>query len=117
VKQIFYVPQRGEVIRVPLSVRHARRPAGSRLFLVLSPQAYNSRVGLALLCPVTAHIKGYPFEALIPKGLPVNGAVLADQAESCDWRARRAEPVCGLPQAVVDEVIGKLQTLLSTRCP
>jgi len=112
VKQIFYAPQRGDVVRVPSFASPGRRPSDVRLFLVLSPQAYNSRVGLALLCPITAHIKGYPFEVPIPEGLPVTGAVLADQAESFDWRARRAEPVCGLPQAVVDEVLGKVKTLL-----
>jgi len=112
VKQIFYVPQRGDVVRVPSSAPPGRRPSDVRLFLVLSPQAYNSRVGLALLCPVTAHIKGYPFEVPLPKGLPVDGAVLADQAESVDWRSRRAELVCALPQAVVDEVLGKAKTLL-----
>jgi len=112
VKQIFYVPQRGDVVRVPSSAPPGRRPSDVRLFLVLSPQAYNSRVGLALLCPVTAHIKGYPFEVPIPKGLPVDGAVLADQAESFDWRSRRAEPICVLPTRAVEEVMGKLRALL-----
>jgi len=113
-KRIFYVPERGDIVRVALSsfVRPGRKAPGPRFFVVLSPQAYNARVGLALLCPITAHLKGYPFEVLIPEGLPVNGAVLADQAESFDWRSRRAEPVCALPQAVVDEVLGKLRTLL-----
>lgn len=111
-KQIFYAPQRGDVVRAATSAQPGRRPVEFRLYVVLSPQAYNSRVGLALVCPITAHIKGYPFEVLIPKGLPVDGAVLADQAGSFDWRSRRAEPVCALPQAVVDEVLGKVRTLL-----
>jgi mRNA interferase MazF len=112
VKQIFYAPQRGDVVRVSVRSPPDSRPPDPRLFLVLSPQTYNSRAGLALLCPITAHVKGYPFEVLIPEGLPVKGAVLADQAESLDWRARRAEAVCALPWAVVGEVLGKLQALL-----
>jgi len=112
VKQIFYAPQRGDVVRVSALSPPDGRPPEPRLFLVLSPQAYNSTVGSALLCPVTGHVRGYPFEVLIPEELPVKGAVLADQAESLDWRARRAEPVCALPRAVVDEVLGKLKTLL-----
>lgn len=112
-RQIFYAPQRGDVVRVSALSPPDGRPPETRLFLVLSPQAYNSTVGLALLCPITAHVRGYPFEVLIPpEGLPAKGAVLADQAESLDWRARRAEPVCALPRAVVDEVLGKLKTLL-----
>ena len=37
--------------------------SGRRPALVLSPEAYNSKTGLALLCPVTSKVKGYPFEA------------------------------------------------------
>jgi mRNA interferase MazF len=110
-KQIFYAPQRGDIVRVSSPAPSGREQRESRLFLVLSPQAYNSRVGLALLCPITAHIKGYPFEALIPEGLPVKGAVMADQAESIDWRSRRAELICALPAAVVEEALGKLRAL------
>ena len=60
--------------------------AGRRPALVLSPAAYNEKVGLAILCPVTSHMKGYPFEVLIPDGLEIGGAVLSDQVKSLDWR-------------------------------
>jgi mRNA interferase MazF len=78
----------------------------------LSPLAYNQKVGLAILCLVTSHVKGYPFEVLIPDGLPINGAILADQVKSLDWRARDAELICRLPSGTVAEVLGKLLTLL-----
>lgn len=80
--------------------------------LILSPLAYNRKVGLAILCPVASHIKGYPFEVLIPDGLPIHGAILADQVKSLDWRARDAELICRLPPGIVAEVLGKLLTLL-----
>jgi len=35
--------------------------------LVLSPKAYNEKVGLAILCPITTQVKGYPFKVLIPE--------------------------------------------------
>jgi mRNA interferase MazF len=79
---------------------------------VLSPGAYNGKVGLALLCPVANQIKGYPFEVLIPAGLAITGAVLADQVKSLDWRARNAERLCSLPRRTVIEVLQKLATLL-----
>lgn len=111
-KQIFFTPQRGDVVRVASSIPPYPRPPEFRYFLVLSPQVYNSRVGLALLCPISPDIRGYPFEVLIPPDLPVRGAVLADQAESFDWRSRRAEPICVLPPRAVEEVMGKLRALL-----
>jgi mRNA interferase MazF len=80
---------------------------------VLSPAAYNRKVGLALLCPITSQVKGYPFEVRLPEGLPVTGVILADQVKSLDWRARKAEVVCKVPEEVVQEVLLKLETLLS----
>jgi mRNA interferase MazF len=112
-KQVFYVPERGDIIWIPLSPSEGQGRTGRRAAVVLSPQGYNSRVGLAIVCPISAHIKGYPFEVPLPSGLPVEGAALADQAESLDWRVRRAEPVCTLPAATVEEVLGKLRALLA----
>ncbi|MEK7210339.1 MAG: type II toxin-antitoxin system PemK/MazF family toxin [Candidatus Binatota bacterium] len=48
----------------------------------------------------------------MPHGLAVSGVVLADQAKSLDWRARKAELICALPEAMVTEVLQKLSTLL-----
>ena len=51
---------------------------------MISPRAYNSRVGLALCCPVTSQTKGYPFEVTLPEGAKVSGVILADQLKSLD---------------------------------
>jgi mRNA interferase MazF len=108
------VPQRGDVIRITLNPQAGHEQAGRRPALVLSPEAYNGKVGLALLCPITNQRKGYPFEVAIPPGLPVTGVVLADQVKSLDWRARKAKHLCTLPPASVAEVLEKVATLLST---
>ncbi|MCB0079186.1 MAG: type II toxin-antitoxin system PemK/MazF family toxin [Anaerolineales bacterium] len=57
-------------------------------------------------------MKGYPFEVQIPQGQQVSGVILADQVKSLDWRARRAEKMDGLPEAVVVELLQKLLLLL-----
>ena len=82
---------------------------------MLSAEPYNRKVGLALFCPVTSAIKGYPWEVLLPDGLPVAGAILSDQVKCLDWRSRDVEPICALPDSVVAEVLGKLGALLSLR--
>lgn len=111
-KQVFYTPERGDVVWVSLAPQPGQKQTARHAAVVLSPQSYNSRVGLAVLCPITSHVKGYPFEVLIPPDLPIKGAILADQAENLDWRARRAELICSLPPAVVEEALGKLRALL-----
>jgi mRNA interferase MazF len=108
-----YVPQRGDAVRITLNPQAGHEQAGRRPALILSPQAYNGKVGLAILCPITAQIKGYPFEVVIPPGLRITGAILTDQVKNLDWRARKAELICRLPPRIMTEVLQKLGTLLS----
>ncbi|MBI2918616.1 MAG: type II toxin-antitoxin system PemK/MazF family toxin [Chloroflexi bacterium] len=108
-----YVPNRGDAVWIALNPQAGREQSGRRPAVVLSPGAYNGRVGLAILCPITNQIKGYPFEVRIPAGLAVAGAVLADQAKSLDWRVRQAELICKLPESTVAETVQKLGTLLA----
>lgn len=108
-----YVPQCGDVVWITLNPQAGHEQAGRRPAVVLSPQSYNGKTGLAILCPITSQIKDYPFEVLIPAGLPIAGAVLSDQVKSLDWRARNAELICRLPAEAISEVLQKLGTLLS----
>ncbi len=112
VKSKAYVPQRGDVVWITLQPQAGHEQAGRRPAVVLSPASYNGKVGLAILCPITSQIQGYPFEVLLPQGLEIRGAVLADQVKSLDWRARRAERACALPAEVVADVLEKLAVLL-----
>ncbi len=112
-----YVPSRGDVVWISLNPQAGHEQAGRRPALVVSPLPYNRKVGLAILCPITSQVKGYPFEAAIPPGSAITGAVLSDQVKCLDWRERRAELICHLQNETVVEVIEKLQTLLSLNEP
>jgi mRNA interferase MazF len=107
-----YVPERGEVVWLTFNPQAGHEQAGRRPALVLSPLAYNQRVGLGLFCPITTQRKGYPFEVTLPQGLTVSGVVLADQVRSLDWRSRNAVYADKPPATVTEEVLGKLATLL-----
>lgn len=108
-----YVPRRGDVVWLTFNPQAGHEQAGRRPAVVLSPLAYNAKVGLALLCPITSAIKGYPFEVNLPLNLPVTGVILADQVKSLDWRAREVEFICALPDAVTREVLQKISLLLA----
>ncbi|HET9767731.1 MAG TPA: endoribonuclease MazF [Thermoanaerobaculia bacterium] len=109
-----YVPERGEVVWLTFTPQAGHEQAGRRPALVLSPAAYNGRVGLALLCPITRQAKGYPFEVALPSSLRIEGVILADQVKSLDWRVRDAERVGRVPAATLDEVTQKVLTLLGS---
>jgi mRNA interferase MazF len=105
-------PERGDVVWLSFSPQAGREQAGRRPALVLTPAPFNSRIGLAFVCPVTTRVKGYPFEVALRGAGGVSGVVLVDQLRSLDWRTRRAEPAGKAPPAVMTEVVAKLRPLL-----
>lgn len=107
-----YCPKRGDVVWISFNPQAGHEQTGHRPALVLSPQSYNRKVGLAILCPITNHIKGYPFEVRIPDGLKASGAVLSDQVKSMAWRVRGTSFMCHVPEGTVQEVLNKVATLL-----
>jgi len=108
-----YIPDRGDVVWLAFSPQMGHEQAGRRPAIILSPQAYNGKVGLAICCPITNQQKGYPFEVRIPNNMQVSGVILADQVKSLDWRARKAELIDQIPMSIVAEVLAKLNTLLT----
>ena len=107
-----FIPERGDLVWISLNPQADHEQAGRRPALVLSPRGYNAKVGLAILCPLTYQIKGYPFEVMLPEGLKAQGAILADQVKCLDWKSRKAEFICKLPQDIAADVLLKLNTLL-----
>ena len=108
-----YVPERGDLVWLQFTPQAGHEQAGRRPALVVSPKTYNRKTDLALVCPITNQVKGYPFEVVLPPGLKVGGAVLADQVKSLDWRARKAKRICPAPPEALEEVLAKVVLLVS----
>ena len=111
-RQTGRIPERGDVLWLTLDSTTGHEQRGTRPAMVISPRVYNGRSGLVIACPITTAIKGYTFEVVLPAGLPVSGAVLADHLRTFDWRARKPRRLCALPKDVTDEVLGKLSVLV-----
>ena len=99
-----YTPHRGHFVRLNFNPTVGHEQAGVRPALVLSPYDYNSRTGLAIMCPVTSRAKGYMFEVSVPSGLVVYGHVLADLAKSLDWKTRGVTYLGDAPPELVSKV-------------
>ena len=111
--QPHYIPERGDAIWLDFDPQTGREQAGRRPALVLSPAAYNRKSGLALVCPITSHSKGYPFESAVPEGLPIQGVVLSDQIRCLDWQKRHAKRIARIPDVFLQDVTAKLAALLA----
>lgn len=107
-----YVPARGDIVWLSFTPQARNEQAGHRPAMVLSPEAYNAKTGLALFCPISSRVKGCPFEVQLPIAAAVSGVVLSDRIKSLDWKARNAQFECRAPGQVVSEVLSKVNVLL-----
>jgi len=107
-----YCPKRGDVVWLTFTPQAGHEQAGHRPALTLSPESYNKKVGLAIFCPITTQIKGYPFEVPISPVDKASCVVLADQVKSLDWQTRGARFYFKVSESALSEVLNKLRVLL-----
>jgi len=106
------VPDAGDLVWLTFDPQAGHQQRGRRPALILSPRAYNAKARLAIACPITSHVKGYPFEVPLPSGSGIAGVVLADHVKNLDWQARRIVFERKAPAEVLTEVRERLRALL-----
>ena len=107
-----YIPERGDIVWIDFNPQKGREQANRRPAIVLSPRFYNEKVQLALLCPITSQVKGYPFEVSINERR-ISGVILADQVRSIDWRMRNVSFIQRAKPLILSQVQEKLLTLIA----
>ena len=107
-----YVPDAGDLVWLTFDPQAGSEQCGRRPALILSPRSYNAKARLAIACPITSQVKGYPFEVALPAGGTIGGVVLADHVKNLDWQARRVEFAERAPSEVVTDVRERLRALL-----
>jgi mRNA interferase MazF len=108
-----YVPDCGDVIWLNFDPQAGHEQAGRRPAVVLSPEAYNVRTGLCVVVPITNQGKGYPFELPVPAHCRTTGFALCDQVRNLDWQARNAILRERAGKPFVQEIMARLQPLLT----
>lgn len=115
-----YVPKRGDLVHINFSPSAGHEMADRHYALVLSPERYNRKSRMAVVCAITSRARGWPFEVELPPGLlpekkgvgAVKSVVVADAVRQIDWREREVEFVARSPDTVVEEVLDKLMAVL-----
>jgi mRNA interferase MazF len=107
-----YVPDAGDLVWLTFDPQAGHEQRGRRPALILSPRVYNAKALLAIACPITSQVKGYPFEVPLPAGGTISGVVLADHVKNLDWRARRMVFEAKAPTEILIDVRERLRALL-----
>ncbi|MGE3062326.1 MAG: endoribonuclease MazF [bacterium] len=106
-----YVPDRGDVVWLDFTPQTGHEQRGRRPALVVSSAIYNRKTNLALFCPITSKVKGYPFEVKI-RNEDINGVILADQIKSLDWKARKSTLIYKAEKEIINRVMSLIESLL-----
>lgn len=106
-----YVPEKGDFVWLEFSPRTGHEQKGRRPAICLSQKKYNQKTGLVLFCPVTSHIKGYPFEIPLNEH-SINGCILSDQIKSLDWTRRNCMFIEKAMDAETDSVVENIKLLM-----
>jgi mRNA interferase MazF len=67
---------------------------------------------LAIACPITSQVKGYPFEVPLGPAGKISGVVLADHVKNLDWHARRVVFEAKATMEALTDVRERLRVLL-----
>lgn len=106
------MPDAGDLVWLTFDPQAGHEQRGRRPALILSPRSYNARARLAVACPITSQVKGYPFEVPLPAGGRITGVVLSDHVKNLDWHARKAVFEAAVPAEVLADVRARLSALL-----
>ncbi len=108
---------RGEIWLVSLDPTAGHEQSGKRPVLIVSPASFNKFTRLPVVVPVTsggnfARAAGFTV-SLDGTGTKTTGVIRCDQPRTIDMGARNGKCLERIPEAVVNEVLARLEAILS----
>ena len=107
-----YIPKRGDIVWTDFNPATGHEQMGKRPAIVLSQMAFNKKILLALVAPITSRVRGHGFEVPVNGG-KITGVVLCHQVKTIDFVARGLQLAEKAPVNVTREVLSKVKTLVS----
>jgi mRNA interferase ChpB len=108
--------ERGDIYVVSLDPTEGHEQRGTRPVLVISPGKFNRLTQTPIILPITtggdfARTAGFTV-SLMGTGLNTQGVICCNQPRAIDLQARHGRKVERVPDAVLDEVLSKVQAIL-----
>lgn len=108
--------ERSVIMLVSLDPTSGHEQQGTRPVLIVSPGAFNRVTRVPVVLPITgggnfARTAGFAV-SLMGAGTETTGVVRCDQPRALDIGARRGRKQESVPEAIMDEVLARLATIL-----
>ena len=100
-----YDPKQGDIVILDFDPQIGHEQKGRRPGLLISNDQFHKRTNMAMVCPITNTISGFPTHIVLDNRTNTNGEIMCEQVKCLDIVARNASYKETVPSDILDEVI------------
>jgi len=100
-----YIPNQGDIIYIDFDPQKGHEQRGRRPGLIVSNEQFYLKTKMAMVCPITNTLSGFPMHIELDDRTVTTGAIMCEQVKCLDIIARNASFEEYIPEDILDEVI------------
>jgi len=100
-----YNPKQGDIVILSFDPQIGHEQKGRRPGLIVSNEKFHKRTNMAMVCPITNTISGFPTHIKLDGRTNTTGEVMCEQAKCLDVAARSVAYVESVPVDIIDEAV------------
>ena len=106
-----YIPKKGDLVIITFDPSSGHEQKGRRPALIISNEAFNKALGLAIACPITNTDRNFPFHVEI-KSKNLTGFIMTEQIKSIDYNARKVKFIEKVDEEILNKVLGITESII-----
>ncbi|MFK2821481.1 type II toxin-antitoxin system PemK/MazF family toxin [Arcobacter sp. YIC-80] len=106
-----YIPKKGDLVILTFDPQAGHEQKGRRPALIISNEAFNKTLGLAIACPITNTNRDFPFHVKL-KSENLTGFIMTEQIKSIDYNARKVKFVEKINENTLNQVLGITKSVI-----
>lgn len=106
-----YIPKKGDLVILTFDPSSGHEQKGRRPALIISNEAFNKALGLAIACPITNTDRNFPFHVKI-ESEKLTGFIMTEQIKSIDFNARKVKFVEKVDNEILNQVLGITKSII-----
>ena len=100
-----YSPKQGDIVIINFTPQARHEQKGRRPGLIVSNEQFHKRTNMAMICPITNTISGFPAHLVLDGRTNTTGEIMCEQVKCLDIAARDASYVETAPTDITDEAV------------
>ena len=100
-----YTVRQGDIVKLNFTPQSGHEQSGWRPAVIVSNDTFHSRTNLALVCPITSSVTGFPLHIPLDNRTKTSGVIKTEQVKSLDIYSRKVKYVEKLPDDILNTLV------------